>query len=111
MVSDEATADTEGAAAALRSGDWQAARDAYLAAANVAPTGEVHFGLGVALWWLGETEASLRSWEQAYAAFRRQSDHAQAVLAAFYLCLGKSDEPRQRSRGERLARTCREPGG
>lgn len=45
------------------------------------------FGLGVTLWWLGETEASLRHRERAYAVFRRRPDHEQAVLAAFYLCL------------------------
>jgi DNA-binding CsgD family transcriptional regulator len=52
------------------------------------PSGEAFFGAGIALWWLGETEEALHSWERAYAAFRQQSDHAQAVLAAFYLCLG-----------------------
>jgi DNA-binding CsgD family transcriptional regulator len=52
------------------------------------PCGEALFGVGIALWWLGETEEALRSWERSYAAFRRQSDHAQAVVAAFYLCLG-----------------------
>ena len=35
-----------------------------------AETAEVLFGLGSALWWLGETRESVRSWEQAYAAFR-----------------------------------------
>jgi tetratricopeptide (TPR) repeat protein len=86
-VSDPGGRDIERADVALRSGDWQAARDAYLAAEGSAPTGEVAFGLGVASWWLGETEAALRSWERAYAAFRRQAEQAQAVVAAFYLCL------------------------
>lgn len=44
--------------------------------------------MGIAQWWLGETEEALRHWEQAYTAFRRQADPAQAVSAAFYLCLG-----------------------
>ena len=82
------TESIEAATAALRAGDWHVARDAYGAALEVGTTGEGLFGLGVALWWLGETEESLRSWEGAYTAFQRQSDHAEAVLAAFYLCLG-----------------------
>jgi hypothetical protein len=39
------------------------------------------------LWWLGETESSLRQLERAYAAFRRRPDPEQALLAAFWLCL------------------------
>ena len=82
------TESIEAATAALRAGDWHVARHAYGAALEVGTTGEGLFGLGIALWWLGETEESLRSWEGAYSVFQRQSDHAQAVLAAFYLCLG-----------------------
>jgi DNA-binding CsgD family transcriptional regulator len=87
-VDDGGTTTVERAAAALTAGEWEVARDAYRALTEVEPSGEVFFGAGIALWWLGETEGALRSWEQAYAVFRRQSDHAQAVLAAFYLCLG-----------------------
>jgi DNA-binding CsgD family transcriptional regulator/predicted negative regulator of RcsB-dependent stress response len=87
-VSEGASTPVERAAAALRAGEWEAARDAYRALIESAPSGEALFGAGIALWWLGETEASLRSWEHAYAEFRRQADQAQAVLAAFYLCLG-----------------------
>jgi hypothetical protein len=39
------------------------------------------------LWWLGETEASVRFQERAYAAFRRRRDFGRAVLTAIYLCL------------------------
>jgi DNA-binding CsgD family transcriptional regulator len=87
-VDDGATTPVEHAAAALRAGEWEAARDAYRAVMEAESSGETLFGVGIALWWLGETEEALRSWEQAYAAFQRLSDHAQAVLAAFYLCLG-----------------------
>ncbi len=45
----------------------------------------VLFGLGVALWWLGETRGSLRCWEEAYAAFRRRPDPVQAANVAFQL--------------------------
>ncbi len=44
-------------------------------------------GLANALWWLGETEASVRHLERSYAVFRRRSDPGQAVLAAVNLCL------------------------
>ena len=49
--------------------------------------GEAWFGLGVASWWQGDVTGSLACWERAYAAFRGASDNAQAVMAAFYLCL------------------------
>jgi DNA-binding CsgD family transcriptional regulator/predicted negative regulator of RcsB-dependent stress response len=87
-VDDSATTPVERAAAALGAGEWDLARDAYGAMIEAAPGGEAFFGHGIALWWLGETEEALRSWEQAYAAFRRQANHAQAVVSAFYLCLG-----------------------
>jgi DNA-binding CsgD family transcriptional regulator/tetratricopeptide (TPR) repeat protein len=75
------------ASSALRSGEWQTAVDHYLAVLARGESGEAHFGLGIARWWLGETVQALRCWEHAYVAFEAQSDHAQAVLAAFYLCL------------------------
>jgi DNA-binding CsgD family transcriptional regulator len=87
-VNDGAATGVERAAEALRSGEWTTARDAYREVIEHQPAGEASFGLGIALWWLGETEEALRSWERAYSELRRQSDHAQAVLAAFYLCLG-----------------------
>jgi DNA-binding NarL/FixJ family response regulator len=49
--------------------------------------GEAWFGLGVASWWQGDVTGSLSCWERAYAAFRGAGDNAQAVAAAFYLCL------------------------
>jgi DNA-binding CsgD family transcriptional regulator len=49
--------------------------------------GEAWFGLGVASWWQGDVSASLECWERAHAAFRHAGDDAQAVIAAFYLCL------------------------
>lgn len=72
---------------AVAAGRWPAAKEAFEAVLEAAASGEALFGLGIALWWLGETEASLRHWERAYAAFRRRSDPAQAVVAAFYLAL------------------------
>ena len=72
---------------ALESGRWAAAREAFEAVLGREESGAALFGLGIAQWWLGETESALRRWERAYAAFRRRPDPEQAVLAAFYLCL------------------------
>jgi ATP/maltotriose-dependent transcriptional regulator MalT len=90
-VHGEAEADTEAALVraqqAIAAGQWSIAKDAFEAVLEPGESGEALFGLGITLWWLGETEASLRHWERAYAAFRRRPDPEQAVLAAFYLCL------------------------
>lgn len=72
---------------ALDAGEWSAAREAFEAALEDGESAEALFGLGNALWWLGETEASVRCQERAYAAFRRRPDPGQAVLTAIYLCL------------------------
>ena len=87
-MADGAATPVERATEALKAGEWQTALDTYREAIASKPSGEAHFGVGIARWWLGDAQGALRSWEQAYAAFRRQSDHAQAVLSAFYLCLG-----------------------
>jgi DNA-binding CsgD family transcriptional regulator len=47
-------------------------------------TAEVLFGLGSALWWLGEIREAVRCWEQAYAAFR-SIDPVQATNVALQL--------------------------
>jgi ATP/maltotriose-dependent transcriptional regulator MalT len=73
--------------AALRVGDWSAARTSFTAALECGESPEALFGLGSALWWLGETQASVRALERSYAAFHRAPDPAQAVQAAVYLCL------------------------
>lgn len=84
-------AETEGplaeAQAAVAAGDWASARTAFRAALDVEESAEALFGLGNVLWWLGETDGSLRNLERAYAAFRRRPDPAQAALCATYLCL------------------------
>ena len=75
------------AQAAVAAGDWAGARKAFEAALARGESAEARFGLGNVLWWLGETDASVRHLEQAYAAFRRRPDPAQAALAAIHLCL------------------------
>jgi DNA-binding CsgD family transcriptional regulator len=54
---------------------------------DVDEVGEAWFGLGVAWWWQGDVHGALQCWERSYGAFRRAGDDAQAVIAAFYLCL------------------------
>lgn len=71
----------------LEAGDWPAARDAFCAALDLDEAPEALFGLGEALWWLGDLDGSIEQRERAYAAFRRRPDPTQAVLAALFLCL------------------------
>lgn len=72
---------------AVEVGDWRTARARFEAVLEQEEIAEACFGLGNVLWWLGETEPSVRSLERAYAAFRRRPDPEQAALAAVYLCL------------------------
>jgi DNA-binding NarL/FixJ family response regulator len=71
---------------ALAQGNWEEARSAFEHSLRADESPEVMFGLAVALWWLGETREPVRCLEQAYAAFRRRSDPAQAANAALELC-------------------------
>ena len=82
-----ATPVMERAAAALAAGDWTAARGCFEEALALEESPEVLFGLGTALWWLGETEQSVQLQERAYVAFRRRPDPPSAALAAISLCL------------------------
>jgi DNA-binding NarL/FixJ family response regulator len=70
----------------LSQGNWEEARSAFEHSLRADESPEVMFGLAVALWWLGETREPVRCLEQAYAAFRRRSDPAQAANAALELC-------------------------
>ena len=77
----------EKAAAALVVGDWQAARACFEEALRQEQSPEGLFGLGTALWWLGETEAAVRAQERAYAGFRKRPDPPSAALAAVSLVM------------------------
>ena len=70
---------------ALGRGAWKEARSAFEDAARADESPEILFGLGVALWWLGEIRGSVRCLEEAYVAFRRCSDPVQAANAALEL--------------------------
>jgi DNA-binding CsgD family transcriptional regulator len=72
---------------ALKAGDWAAARDSLRAALDREETPEALGGLGEALWWLGETEASVDCRERAYAGFRRRPDPVQAANLALVLSI------------------------
>jgi tetratricopeptide (TPR) repeat protein len=70
---------------ALGRGAWEEARSAFERALRTEESPEVLFGLGDALWWLGDIRESARRCEQAYAAFRRRPDPVQAVIVAVQL--------------------------
>jgi DNA-binding CsgD family transcriptional regulator len=73
--------------AALQDGRWEAAREELRSLVDRDPAPEALFGLGVAEWWLGRVEESLRLWEQAFAGHQRAREHRLAVVTAVYLCL------------------------
>jgi DNA-binding CsgD family transcriptional regulator len=70
---------------ALKAGDWATARSSFEAALAQKETPEGLLGLGHALWWLQEAEASLRCRERAYAAFWGRPDPFQAAIVALQL--------------------------
>jgi tetratricopeptide (TPR) repeat protein len=72
---------------ALQAGHWTEAREALLREVEREPAPEALFGLGVAQWWLGRVEESLRLWERAFAAYQRSRQPQPAVVTAVYLCL------------------------
>jgi hypothetical protein len=57
-------------AAALAAGGWEEARTAFEDAAATHETADGHFGLAVALWWLGENHGSVTHCTRAYSLFR-----------------------------------------
>lgn len=70
---------------AVEAGDWESARASFEAALEQEEAAEALFGLGEALWWLGETDGAVSCNERAYAAFRRRGEFGQAVRAATLL--------------------------
>jgi DNA-binding NarL/FixJ family response regulator/thioredoxin-like negative regulator of GroEL len=67
---------------ALERGAWEEARSAFEQALREEESPEALFGLGDALWWMGEIRESAHRCEQAYTAFRRRPDPVQAVTVA-----------------------------
>jgi len=50
-------------------------------------TAEARFGLAMALWWLGEGQASIHECTRAFALYRRSDDLAQAARCAIWLSI------------------------
>jgi tetratricopeptide (TPR) repeat protein len=84
-VDDALAASIAAGDAALKAGDWLAARDAFRKALALGETPEALNGLGEALWWLGETSASIDHRERAYSGFRARPDPERAVDIALGL--------------------------
>jgi DNA-binding NarL/FixJ family response regulator len=75
--------------AALAAGDWDAARAAFQARLDEAPSAAAFEGLGVACRWLGEQEAAIRHLQRAYRLHRQAGDARAAARVAVQLCLGE----------------------
>jgi hypothetical protein len=73
--------------AALAAGRWAQARAAFETALAERETPAALAGLASALWWLGETRASVGCGERAYTGFRRAGDPIGAATAAMSLCI------------------------
>ena len=74
------------ASAALASGDWEAARDLFLAiAADASPSAEVLDGLGRALWWLKDVPSAIDIRARAFGAYIEEGKRAQAARLAVWL--------------------------
>jgi DNA-binding NarL/FixJ family response regulator len=71
--------------AALVSGDWDGARQAFEAVAASRATAEAWDGLGRAVWWLGDVDRAIEYRERAYAAFRKRGEAAHAATVALWL--------------------------
>jgi ATP/maltotriose-dependent transcriptional regulator MalT len=72
-------------AAALAAGRWEDARTSFEDAVATGETGEGHFGLAAALWWLGENHGSVAHCTRAYSLFRRSGESVGAVQCALWL--------------------------
>jgi DNA-binding NarL/FixJ family response regulator len=80
-------AELAGAQAALDEGRWADAKDGFHVALATADTGPARFGLAVALWWLGESQASVDQCARAYTLFRRTGDQLAAAQSAVWLAI------------------------
>jgi hypothetical protein len=74
------------ASAALASGDWEAARDLFLAiVADTSPSAEVLDGLGRALWWLKNVPSAIEIRARAFGAYIEEGKRPQAARLAVWL--------------------------
>jgi DNA-binding NarL/FixJ family response regulator len=80
------TGEVDRASAALASGDWEAARDLFLAiVADASPSAEVLDGLGRALWWLKDVPSAIEIRARAFGAYIEEGKRAQAARLAVWL--------------------------
>ena len=70
---------------ALASGEWESARDAFMAALGQGPDPEAADGLGRTLWWLGDVDGAIDQRERAYTSFRTRGDAVRAARIALWL--------------------------
>jgi hypothetical protein len=73
------------AATALAAGRWEDARTSFEDAVATRETGESHFGLAAALWWLSENHGSVAHCTRADSLFRRSGESVGAVQCAHWL--------------------------
>jgi hypothetical protein len=73
------------AATALAAGRWEDARTSFEDAVATRETGEGHFGLAAALWWLSENHGSVAHCTRADSLFRRSGESVGAVQCAHWL--------------------------
>jgi DNA-binding CsgD family transcriptional regulator len=71
----------------LARGDWQGAREAFLALGDRLERPEVLEGLGVAAWWLDDAAAVFETRERAYRLYRRRGDRRGAARVAMALAM------------------------
>jgi DNA-binding CsgD family transcriptional regulator len=77
--------DLETGRAALRRGDWPAARLAFDASLQVREDPETLEGLGLAAWWLDQADTVFDSRERAYRLYRERGDSVGAARMAVWL--------------------------
>src|SRR5690242_3481700 len=71
--------------AALRRGDWEAARAAFEASLRAGETPEALEGLGLAAWWLDDAATTFSAREAAYRQYREHGDVRGAARVATWL--------------------------
>lgn len=72
---------------ALAEGRWADARDGFEQSLATSETAEACFGLAMALWWLGESHASVERCGHAYALFRAAGEEASSAQCAVWLAI------------------------
>ena len=72
---------------ALEAGRWADARVAFESTLAAGDRAEASLGLATALWWLGDSSASVSHASRAYALFRAVSNVERAVQCAVWLAI------------------------